>query len=177
VPGLAREIGEISTFYRSRKLWLVIIIQALWQLADELEKQVWSMGNIVAFAVEDIEDCRQLAMQMFHYSPRMVKQEPRTITQNPTTEPDHGQYTLYSNWIQSFRQREFVMRRYLNESQQDPFVRHVARTPDVPSWHNREEIEEFKERIFRERAIAIRDALEVINQRKLQVERRTPPHV
>ena len=135
------------------------------------------MGNIVAFAVEDIEDCRELATQLFHYSPRMVKQEPRTITQNPTTEPDHGQYTIYSNWIQSFRQRELVMRRYLNESQQDPYVRHVARTSDVPSWNNREEIEELKERIFRERAIAIRDALEVINQRKLQVERRTPPHV
>jgi hypothetical protein len=177
VPGLAKEIGEISTFYRSRKLWLVIIVQALWQLAKELQAQIWSMGNIVSFAVEDVEDARRIAEQIFHYSPRMVKQEPRTMNQNPITEPDHGQYTMHANWIQSMKQRELVMRRYFNEAKQDKYVRHVARTPDVPSWDNREEIEDFKLRIFKERAIPIRDALEVINQRKLTVTPRKPPQI
>ncbi len=99
------------------------------------------------------------------------------MSQNPVTEPDHGQYTMHANWIQSLRQRELVMRRYFDEARQDRFVRHVTRTPEVPSWDRREEIEEFKLQVFKERAIAIRDALEVVNKRNLTVTPRRPPQI
>ena len=172
VPGLAREIGEISTFYRSRKVWLIVIVQALWQVAKELREQIWSFGNIASFAVEDINDARELAEQMLRYNPKMEKQSARTIYQNPITEPEHGEYTMLAQWIQNFKKREVLMRRYFNEGKKDKYIRHVFRTPDVEGKKDLQEIEAYKEKIFKQRAIPIRDALEVINQRHL-----TPPPV
>jgi hypothetical protein len=168
VPGLAREIGEISNFYRSRKVWLIVIVQAMWQIAKELKDQIWSFGNIAAFAVEDINDARELAEQMLNYNPRMEKQPARTSSQNPITEPEHGEYTMMAQWIQNFKKREVLLRRYFDEGRKDPFIRHVFKTPDIQGETDLEKIKAYKERIFKQRAIPIRDALEDINQRHLE---------
>lgn len=56
IKGMAKKLGQISTYYRSRKLMPVIIIQAYWQLADILKEQIWSFGNQVTFALENFND-------------------------------------------------------------------------------------------------------------------------
>lgn len=172
VPGMARELGEVSTFYRSRNLYVGIIIQALWQLSDELKEQVWSMGNIVAFGVDDFNDARIIAEQLFHYGPTTVKQPARTQTQNPITEPDHGQYTLFANWLQGLRQRYFVMRRYFDEAKADKYIWYT-KTKTVPTLNNLGELIELKERLLKEKGVSVRDALEVINNRKIEPDRKS----
>jgi hypothetical protein len=76
VPGMAQELGELSTFYRSRKLELVIIIQALWQVTKEMQGQLWSLGNKVVFSLEDMDDASSIAEHLFYYASTMVKPEP-----------------------------------------------------------------------------------------------------
>lgn len=171
VPGMARELGEVSTFYRSRNLYIGIIVQALWQLSDELKEQAWSMGNIVAFGVDDFNDARVIAEQLFHYGPTTIKQPARTHTQNPITEPDHGQYTLFANWLQDMRQRFFVMRRYYDEAKADKYIWY-SKTKTVPTLQDHQELLDTKERILKERGIGIREALEVINNRKLEPDKK-----
>jgi hypothetical protein len=167
VPGMTKEFGQVSTFYRSRKVWFIVIVQALWQIAKEMREQIWSFGNIISFAVQDVNDARQIAEQIFHYNPKQVKQPPRTIAQNPTTEPEHGEYTLFAQWIQGFKKREMVVRRYFDESAEDRWTRHIEKNADIPANESIIEVDAYKERIFLQRAIPIRDALEVVNHRNL----------
>ena len=171
VPGMARELGEVSTFYRSRKLFLGIIVQALWQLSDELREQIWSLGNIVSFGVDDYNDALDISKQLFHYGPTIIKQPARTTQQNPVTEPDHGQYTMYANWLQGLPHRQYVMRRYFDELTVDKFIRY-SKTKTVPSWENREDLKALKLKLLKERGVSVRDALEVINNRKLEPEKK-----
>src|SRR3990167_5298405 len=42
IPGMAEEVGMLSPLYRSRKLELYIVLQALSQLAPTLKQQIWS---------------------------------------------------------------------------------------------------------------------------------------
>ncbi len=53
IPGMADEIGKLSPLYRNRKLELYIVLQALSQLAPNLQDKIWSVGNLVSFAVTD----------------------------------------------------------------------------------------------------------------------------
>jgi hypothetical protein len=171
IPGMAQEIAGITSFYRSRKVEVILSLQATWQVDKSAAEHIWSLGNLLVFGLDDFNDARLAAEHLFYYGPTTVKQESRTATQNPITEPEHGQYTAAANWIQSFRQREVVIRRYFSESQMDRFVRHVTRIQDIPVSDNAQAIGELSEQIFRSRAISIREALEVINQRVLVPEK------
>src|SRR6185436_3712165 len=115
IPGMAKEIGRLSPQYRSRKLELYIVLQALSQLSPELRQQVWSIGNIVSFAVSNFEEAYELAQQIFTYRPDTVKLEAKTAVSQPMIETDRGQYLQIANQIQRMKHRECLMRRYLSE--------------------------------------------------------------
>ncbi len=73
IPGMAEEIGKLSPLYRSRKLELYIVLQTLSQLAPTLREQIWSIGNVVCFAISNFEEAYEIAQQLFKYEPQSVK--------------------------------------------------------------------------------------------------------
>jgi hypothetical protein len=155
IPGMAEEIGMLSPLYRSRKLELYVVLQALSQLAPNLRQQIWSIGNIVSFAVANFTEAYEIAQQLFNYIPSAVKNPAQTEKQQPIFESDRGQYLEAANWIQRLKHRECIMRRY------------VPKTREHPSTDPEETVDELKRRLLRERGVAVRDALEIINQRNI----------
>ncbi|MDQ7850485.1 MAG: hypothetical protein RB148_09450 [Armatimonadota bacterium] len=174
VPGMAEEVGMISPLYRSRKLQLYIVLQALWQLDEALREQVTSLGNWVVFPVAAFDEAYAVAKELFKYEPKTVKVDARTETQQPIFEPDRGQYLAQANWIQRLKHRECIIRRYHSEQEMDRYVRHVPRTNEIPTVEVPQKLlEETQEQLLRERGVRVRDALEVINQRGLEKGRTT----
>jgi hypothetical protein len=177
IPGIAKDISELPSQYRSRKLQLYVVLQSLSQLAEPLDEQIWSLGNKVVFAVENKDEAEKIAHQLFKYDPRYQKQPAKSANQNPITEPEGGQDRIIGDWIQNLKFREALMRRFISERQLDPHVRHVEKTRDHPSNPPAEPIYELKERLLKERGVRVREALEVINHRDIQQEVRKAPTV
>ena len=179
IPGMAEEVGMLSPLYRSRKLELYVVLQALSQLAPNLRQQIWSIGNLVSFAVSDFNEAYDIAQQLFKYESRTVKLPPKTEQQQPVTESDRGQYLNQANWIQRLNHRECILRRYYSEQQQDKYIRHVPKTLDTPPTRPDYELLSIKESLLKERGVSVRDALEVVNQRKLTFNEsgKKPPQV
>src|SRR5215213_6206014 len=180
IPGMAEEVGMLSPLYRSRKLELYIVLQALSQLALTLRQQIWSIGNVVSFAVSNFEEAYEIAQQIFAYRPDTVKLNPKTDTQQPMLEADRGQYLQIANDIQRMQHRECIMRRYVSEKVLDRHTLWVRKTKDVSA--SDVNLPELKEILLRQRGVRVRDALEEINKRDLPITQRTsqkatPPHL
>jgi hypothetical protein len=71
--------------------------------------------------------------------------------------------------------RELIMRRYISEKVQDKYVRYVPKTKENPNIPLDVSVDEIKERLLMERGVRVRDALEVINQRKLILNNKKKP--
>lgn len=180
IPGMAEEIGMLAPLYRSRKLELYIVLQALSQLALNLKEQIWSIGNIVSFAISNFEEAYEIAQQIFPYDPRTIKLGAKTDTGQPIVEPDRGQYLQVANELQRLAHRECVIRRYVTEKQLDKYVLWVKRTKEVKFAQAGSNIEDFKCRLLKENGVRVKDALQVINQRNLSSivpNVATPPHI
>jgi hypothetical protein len=177
IPGMAEEIGKLAPLYRARKLELVIVIQALWQLEKELREKIWSLGNRVVFPVESMTETYEIAQENFHYFAQNVKAPATNERQHAIYETDRGAYLEQANWLQSLKHRELIMRRYINEQQVDPFIRHVARTKDIPKVNSSESVEEVLENLLNEIGIPVKDALQVVNKRNLERKEPKPPSV
>lgn len=169
IPGMAEWLGMVSPLYRSRKFQLLIIIQALWQLDKVLAQQVWTLGNIVSFAVSNSDEALKIAKQLFSYEPRYIKNPPKTENQNPTTESLQGQDRLNADWIQNLKAREVVIRRYITEQVRELGILYVPKTADFPRNPPYMDVREIKQRLIIERGVRVRDALEIINKRDLIV--------
>lgn len=164
--GLAEEMGQISAYYRSRRLCPIFVIQAFWQLDLLLKQQIWNMGNLVSFALDNQDDAYKFVQQTIPYNPMEVKRENETGLDQP--EPDRGQFLQESNWIQRLKWREMVARRYTDERDKEGFVAFIKKTRDKPPNRLREgELDTIKEELFSRRAIEIREAEEVIDARTL----------
>lgn len=168
IPGMAKALGEISTYFRSRKLMPMVVIQAFWQLEELLKEQVWNLGNIVSFAMDNINDAYKMAQQLFEYDPTHTKFDAPSERSNPTAEPDRGQYLTEANWIQNLKWRQVVMRRYIDERTKEGNVNFVATTKERPVKDL--PIEDVKTELFKRRAISVREAVKEINNRRLTSE-------
>jgi hypothetical protein len=175
IPGIAKQIGELPSQYRSRKLQLYLVFQSFSQLAPPLDEQIWSMGNGMFFAIDNKNESEEVAHQLFRYDPRYQKQPALTSYQNPTTEPEKGQDRLIGDWIQTLPFRQCLMRRYSTERKPDPYVILVWRTREIPNKPLAMSVYELKEMKLRERGVRVREALEIPNQRTLKPEVRRPP--
>ncbi|MCL4264782.1 MAG: type IV secretory system conjugative DNA transfer family protein [Anaerolineae bacterium] len=174
IRGMANALGQISTYFRSRKLMAVVIIQAFWQLDERFQEQYWNFGNIISFAMSNHNDAYTISQQLGQYNPTSEKFRARSNHSQPVAEADRGQYLMMANWLQNLKARQMVMRRYSTEQEKDPYLRFVEKTRDKLTGTLRAPIAEIKEEIFKRRAIPIRDALEVINKRTLQKETKPP---
>ena len=167
IKGMAEALGEIPTYFRSRKLMPIFVIQAHWQLANLLKEQIWNMGNLVTFSLFNFDDAYRFAQQVFEYDKEQVRLSPFGESGQFVAETDRGQYLQIANWIQRLPWRQAVMRRYITEQESEPFVAFVERTRELPSGRLPRPMSEIKRNLFRRRAIPVRDALNVVNHRKL----------
>jgi hypothetical protein len=167
IPGMAEEVGALSPLYRSRKLELYIVLQALSQLAPTLQTQIWSIGNIVCFAVSNFDEAYVLSQQLFPYDPKIIKVAAKSDTGQPIIEPDRGQYLQSANELQRMAHRECVVRRYVSERIQDKYIRWVKKTKSVVIVHTGVTIEGLKRSLLQVRGVRVQDALEIINKRTI----------
>ncbi len=167
IPGMAEEIGMLSPLYRSRKLELYIVLQALSQLAPNLRRQIWSIGNIISFAISNFDEAYDLAQQLFKYEGDTIRRAAPTSSSHPILEQDRGQYLKIANQIQRMKHRECIVRRYMSEKQLDRYVRYVAQTKEISNVQPEEQVYDIKERLLKERRVRVKDSLEIINKRKL----------
>lgn len=184
IPGFAEKLGSVSPLYRSRRVSLTVIIQALWQLDEELAKQIWNLANIVSFTLSNVDDAETIARQLFKYDPKMVKLPAKTEYQNPTTEGVTGGDRIAADWLQNLKARQFIMRRYLTEQKKEDGVQYVEKTDDMPTNPPYIELYELKRYLLVEqrkpngmpRCITIREALEAIRDREnwLDVDKSDP---
>jgi hypothetical protein len=121
-PGMAEEVGKVAPLYRSRKLELYIVLQSLSQLALILREQIWSIGNVVSFAISNFQEAYEVSQQLFPYDPQTVKLSAVTDTSQPIVEPDRGQYLQIANSIQRLKHRECIIRRFSSEQVLDKYV-------------------------------------------------------
>jgi len=167
-PGMAEEIRKISPQYRSRKVDLYIASQGLWQFDDKLKEAVWNLANVIAFRILNVDEAEITARQLMKYDPQTVKHEPKTELQNPTTEPHQGQYKLYAQWLQRLDNRSCVVRKFINEQEQEPFLTYVPKTVEI-QWKPLEEpLERIKMRLLKERGKPVSELMAVINARTLK---------
>src|SRR5689334_5573007 len=155
----------VSPLYRSRKIQLLIIIQALWQLDEALARQIWSLGNIVSFAMSNADEAKTMAQQLFSYDPQYVKHSPKTEFQNATTESEEGQDRLIADWIQNLKPREFIMRRFRTEQERETGVIYVPRTSEFPNNPPFEDRNEVKQWLLHGRGVTVREALNEVNKK------------
>jgi len=174
IPGMAEEVGMLAPLYRSRKLQLYIVLQSLSQLAPTLRQQIWSIGNLVCFAVSNFQEAYELAQQIFKYEPKEIKLAAKSDTGQPIVETDRGQYLKIANDIQRMVRRECVIRRYQSERDLDKYILWVKQTKNTLPI-SVEAVSELKDRLLKERAVSVKDALDEINLRKLGNEPKTPP--
>jgi hypothetical protein len=151
--------------YRSRKLELYIVLQSLSQLAETLREQIWSIGNVVSFAVSNFEECYEIAQQLFPYDPSTIKLSAKSDTSQPIVEPDRGQYLQIANDIQRFAHRECIIRRYQSERVLEKYILWVKKTKDMKNSPGAVTVDELKEKLLNERGVKVSDALKAINQR------------
>lgn len=174
-PGMAKDLASLAPQYRSRKLQLYVVLQELAQMSEELRPHIWSLGNIVCFAMSNFDEAYEIAQQLFRYDPGLERLQAANDRQRPIMENDRGQSLILANWLQRLRKRECVMRRMVTEQYRDPLVRHVPQTISVPMNPNYAQLNELKDELLKKRAIRIHDALEQINRRHQQPEAPTAP--
>jgi hypothetical protein len=170
IPGMAKEVGMLSTLYRSRKLELYVVLQSLNQLAPELRNQIWSLGNVMCFAISNFDEAYEAAQQIFSFDPGRVKLASSPEFSRSIIETDRSQYLTIANWIQRLQHRQCVVRRFLNERKLDDRIRMVPKTKELPMSKVSENLTDIKLMLLKQRGVLVRDALEVINQRKLVIE-------
>ena len=175
IEGMAKAIGEISTYYRSRQFMLMIIIQAYWQLSPTLQESIWNLGTHAAFASDNFNDTYKFGQQMIKYNPKQEKLPPKTSGFQPVIEPDRGQYLMFANWLQSLNARQVVLRRYRNEQEKETFIHFIERTQDKPAVRLPAPLAEIKESLLERHSIPISEALNQVNQRSLHLVNTSRP--
>jgi len=146
-------------------LQLYIVLQELEQMSKELRPHIWSLGNIVCFAMSNFNEGYEIAQQLFPYNPTDLKLGAKSETGQPIVEPDRGQYLKIANDIQRMAHRECIMRRYESEKVRDRYVRWVKRTKEVPQGKFYISVEELKERLLKRHGISVQRALTEIDAR------------
>jgi type IV secretory pathway TraG/TraD family ATPase VirD4 len=175
IPGMAEEVGMLAPLYRSRKLEIYIVLQSLSQLAPPLDDQIWSIGNIVCFAISNFKEAYDISQQIFKYEPQTVKLTAKTDTSQPIVETDRGQYLQMANDIQRMKHRQCIIRQYQSEKVLNKYVLWVRQTKDIPQFRERVSIAELKETLLKTRAVRVKEALLEINARKITSEPKAPP--
>jgi hypothetical protein len=130
--------------------------------------------------VEDFREAYSIAQQLFVYDPKKTRLPAATEHGMPILDTDRSEYLVAANWIQHLTHRECILRRYISEGEEAPFIGYVEQTSEIPSTPLDEPLATIKERLLKRRAIPVGDAIRAINQRKtipLTKSSKGPPKV
>lgn len=174
IPGMAEEVAMLSPLYRSRKLQLYIVLQSLAQLAPNLREQVWSIGNLLCFAVSNFDEAYEIAQQLFPYEKEAVKLPAVRGKGQPIIETDRGQYLTLANKIQRMNHRECLIRRYSSERILEKYIVWVKQTKEWPSTPIENSVLGLKNILLKEKGIRVSYALDLINNRTLKRDTKPP---
>jgi hypothetical protein len=163
IPSMALEISDMPSQNRARRLQFYIALQELNQVSKELRPSLWTFGNIICFAMTNMDDAKVIAEQLFPYVPEKIKLPAKVDYQQPITEVHTGQNVLLANQIQNLRHRECIIRTLKNERDREDFLRWVPRTTEVPQ--DEANVWEFKEWLLKQHGVPIRQALKEISSR------------
>ena len=122
---------------------------------------------MVCFSVDDFNEAYEVAQQLFKYDPQQAKLPPAHQSGQPILELDRGQFLTAANWLQHLKHRECILKRYLSEAEEDPFVTYIEQTGEMPNQPLGGSLMAIKQGLLMRRAIPIRDALQAVNQREL----------
>jgi hypothetical protein len=123
---------------------------------------------LVSFAVSNFDEAYKISQQVFKYQPTLSKLPAKTDNQQPMIEPDRGQYLTHANWIQRLNHRQCLIRRYYSERTLDKYLRLIPKTRDHQLTRPGNELQDLKDALLKERGVAVREALEIINHRKMK---------
>lgn len=168
MPGMADEIAKILSLLRTRKLELIVAFQSFSQLSEELREKIWQFANMIILRLQDKREAEEVGYQFLKYNPRAIKLPAVTQTQNPVSEPEHGQERTVADWLCDLPNRHFVMKRYLSSSEKDPFIRY-GKTRDLPDRNVEDELVAVKDSRVQDRGILIEDVLAEIEKRVVTV--------
>lgn len=178
IPSMAPEIAQLAPQYRSRKLQLYIVLQELEQMSEELRPHIWSLGNIVCFAISNFDEAYKIAQQLFKYEPQTIKMGSKSDTGQPIVEPDRGQYLQIANDLQRLAHRECIIRRYQTERVMEKNILWVKKTKDVPNTSLRISVDALKNKLLRERGMRVQEVLDAMKARTApKNEKASPPQI
>ena len=183
-PSVARILAHLPSEYRSRKLQLFLVLQSLKQLAGEengkkgLEDVFFSFGNMVVYSLLDIDDCFTVVKNFFPFNPQTVKVTARREDQHDIMENRDEQLAVQAYQLQHLAQRECYVRRFQDEARMDRIV-HIGRTREVRITASYKDVEALKDKLMLMRGVSLQRAEEMINQRKISVQKgaRSPKSV
>src|SRR3990172_6840480 len=176
-PSVARILAHLPSEYRSRKLQLFLVLQSLKQLAGEengkkgLEDVFFSFGNMVVFSLLDIDDCFTVVKNFFPFNPQTVKVTARREDQHDIMENRDEQLAVQAYQLQHLAQRECYVRRFQDEARMDRIV-HIGRTREVRITASYKDVEALKDKLMLMRGVSLQRAEEMINQRKISVQKK-----
>jgi hypothetical protein len=153
----------------------VIDIQGTWQtgISDQYQRRkLWAIGNIILMGLDSVEDGWEAMHNIGNFGPTATLPIPGQY--NYPVAPEHAQYTMAANWVQMFKQRECVVRRYKDQAVMDPSIIYVPKIQDIKVAESTL-VEKTSDEIFKKRAVLTRDALNVVNQRELNEVKQPPP--
>jgi hypothetical protein len=177
IPRVSRMLAHLPSEYRSRKLQLFLVIQSLKQLAGEedgkkgLEDVFFSFGNMVVFALLDIDDCLSVVKNLIPFDPQLVKVPARHEGQHDIMENRDEQLAVRAYQLQQLSQRECYVRRFINEARMDRII-HIGRTRDVRITATHHDVESLKDRLMLQRAVLLSEAEKIIAGRKISMQKK-----
>jgi hypothetical protein len=163
IKGMAEEISKVSPRYRSRNLQIMVIIQMLSQLDEDLRRKIWSLGNVAIFGIDNHKEAYEIAQQLFTYDP-VASRTPKGMDK-PVTDTDRPQYLVEANWIQHLKHRELILKRWLDEGNEEKYVHHIEQTTDLSQPPLPLPLNELKENLLKRYAISVDLASAVVNAR------------
>lgn len=170
--GLSDEVGDLHSFYRSRGVGVIVIIQNHSQLSKELLDKIWNFGNVVTFADENFEEATDIVKNLMTYNPTFPKYPIPVPGKEDTYQ---GQTAAVANFVMNLKARECLVKRYKNQQLKDPYVRHVRRTKDLPPAPSEENVMEMCEKLALEGTVSVREGLSIVGQRKLHASTSPTP--
>ena len=166
-----RELDElINVIARNYRVWLTIAHQEPFQLAERLQKSLFTMGTQIMGSTSDWESALYLAKQFYRYDPYLVKKEELTGWGTRTVEYTiDEQDLLHSYTFTGLKRYQFWVRPALNEGMVGSHLYPVSiKNVDRGLYPNEELIKQARMLLMKHFGVPIDDVLREIEERVRQ---------
>jgi hypothetical protein len=141
-------VKSMPSYFRNRKLQPVIIAQNLDQFPKDLRPHIWGYANIICFKLLNMDDCEEVAKQLFPYVPTTLKSV--NIEGQEIYEAAQGHYLQIANQIHNLGHRHCIGRKQISETEAERYTFYVKQTKEAVMTATDREVNEFKEEKMQE---------------------------